>query len=409
MIRHVAAVSAWLTTAALGIAMAWTLAVGGYPGGPADGNAAVDQTILSTAYLAIGLIVAITIAYATVGLFLASRTGGGRVGAVLLAGGLSFACIPFGYLVGGFLIQMDPADPIANAVFLLGPASIPIGYSMILPVLALVFPHGRLPSRRWRWPAGLVAALLLGSTGIRILAPGEIAGSSSSNPFGVEAMPAAVAGLAEPLAGLGILAVSVLGVGAVLVRYRRGSIVERQQLRWFVAAVMLAVIPIAVSPQAGIGGPLWILLASIGLLLVPVSVGIAITRYRLYEIDRIVSRTIGWGVVTVLLAAVFVVLVAVLQTVLAPVTDESTLAVAASTLVAVALFQPLRRRVQQAVDRRFDRSRYDSARVAGGFSDRLRDQVDIDALRSVLLGTVNEAVRPTEAGLWLQADHGAEP
>ena len=179
VIRLVAAACAWMTTAALGIAMLWTLTVGGYLGELAEGNAAVDETMLATTYLALGFIIAITIAYATVGLLLATRTGGGRVGAVLLAGGLSFAAIPFGYLVGGFLIQVDPADPLANAVFLLGPASIPIGYSMILPVIALVFPHGRLPSRRWRWPAGLVAALLLGSTGIRILAPGEIAGSTS--------------------------------------------------------------------------------------------------------------------------------------------------------------------------------------------------------------------------------------
>ena len=408
MIRLVAAACAWMTTAALGIAMLWTLTVGGYLGELAEGNAAVDETMLATTYLALGFIIAITIAYATVGLLLATRTGGGRVGAVLLAGGLSFAAIPFGYLVGGSLIQVDPADPLANAVFLLGPASIPIGYSMILPVIALVFPHGRLPSRRWRWPAGLVAALLLGSTGIRILAPGEIAGSTSRNPFGIEAMPTAVAGLADTLAGLGILAASVLGVGAVLVRYRRGSIVERQQLRWFVAAVMLAVIPIAVSPQPGIGGPVWVLLASIGLVLVPVSVWIAITRYRLYEIDRLISRTIGWAIVTGILVAVFGVLVVALQAALTPVTDEGTLAVAASTLVAFALFQPLRRRVQRAVDRRFDRARYDGERTAAAFAERLRDQIDLDALRSVLLGTVNEAVRPIEAGLWLQADGRAD-
>ena len=121
MIRLVVAACAWTTTAALGIATFWTLTIGGYLGELAEGNAAVDETMLATTYLALGFIIGITIAYATVGLLLATRTGGGRVGAVLLAGGLSFAAIPFGYLVGGFLIQVDPADPLANAVFLLGP------------------------------------------------------------------------------------------------------------------------------------------------------------------------------------------------------------------------------------------------------------------------------------------------
>ncbi len=404
MIRLIAAGLIWIVTAAMGATMFWTLTAGGFLAGAAKG-ARVDTSVLALSYVAIGAIAAITIAYATVGLLLVVRASGGRVGAVLLAGGLSFAMIPFGYVVGGALVLRDPLDPIANAVFLLGPACIPIGYSLILPILALVFPHGRLPSRRWRWPVGLAMAAILVSTVIRILTPGEIAGTTSRNPFGIEAMPTEGAGLADTLAGLAIMAISVLGVAGVLVEYRRGSIVERQQLRWFVAAVLLAVIPIAMSPQASIGGPIWILLASVGLLLVPVSVGIAITRYRLYEIDRIVSRTIGWAAVTALLAAVFVVLVVALQTILAPVTNESTLAVAASTLVASALFQPLRRRVQRLVDHRFDRARYDGDRVIGAFAERRRDQVDLAGLELDLRATVGAALSPASAGVWLRVAH----
>ena len=317
------------------------------------------------------------------------RRGGGRVGAVLLAGGLSFAAIPFGYAVGGFLVQTRSPDPFANAVLPARPAGFPIGYSLILPVLALVFPHGQLPSRRWRWPAGLVTACLLASTGIRILAPGRDRGNASRNPFGSTRCRSAVAGLADPLAGLGILAVSVLGVAAVLVRYRRGSIVERQQLRWFVAAVMLAVIPIAiVTPAAESAARCGSLLASFGLLLVPVSVWIAITRYRLYELDRLISRTIGWAIVTGILVAVFALLVVALQAALAPVTDESTLAVAASTLVAFALFQPLRRRVQQAVDRRLD-----ELVVTKHLSDRLLFVEWRESGVSQPLGTLREYCR----------------
>ena len=145
-----------------------------------------------------------------------------------------------------------------------------------------------------------------------------------------------------------------------------------------------------------------------GLLLVPVSVWIAVTRYRLYEIDRLISRTIGWAIVTGILVAVFALLVVTLQALLTSVTEVNTLAVAASTLVAVALFQPLRRRVQRAVDRRFDRARYDGQRTTAVFADRVRNEVDLGTLRTALVATASEAVRPTGAGLWLLADRRAD-
>ncbi len=139
-----------------------------------------------------------------------------------------------------------------------------------------------------------------------------------------------------------------------------------------------------------------------GLLATPVAIGIAILRYRLYEIDRLISRTIGWAAVTGILAAVFVVLVVTLQALLTPITDESTIAVAASTLVAFALFQPLRRRVQHAVDRRFDRARYDGERVSAAFAERLRDQVDLVGLERDLGSTVSAALSPASTVVWLR-------
>jgi len=135
---------------------------------------------------------------------------------------------------------------------------------------------------------------------------------------------------------------------------------------------------------------------------VPVSIGIAVLRYRLYEIDRIVSRTIAWTAVTGVLVGAFWLLVVGLQDLLAPVTSESTLAVAVSTLAVAAVFQPLRRRVQGAVDRRFDRARYDGDRLALRFADQLRDEVGLDAISRELLSTVDLAVRPSGAGLWLR-------
>ena len=175
MIRRAAAVSAWATTAFLNVSMLWTLVAGAFLEAMAQGQAAISDDMLVLTYAAIAAISAVTLCYATVGLLLATRPGGGRVGSVLLAGGLLFAAIPFGYVVGGFLVLRDPLDPLANALFLIGPASIALGYALILPVLALVFPQGTLPSPRWRWPAGVVGAMLISATGITVLRPGEIA------------------------------------------------------------------------------------------------------------------------------------------------------------------------------------------------------------------------------------------
>ena len=167
-----------------------------------------------------------------------------------------------------------------------------------------------------------------------------------------------------PAALLGLIG---LGLAGQVVRYRRGTGIERLQVRWLAAAVSVVLVGfIGLSLEQVIRttpGPLAsALIAYAGILLMPIAIGIAVLRYRLYEIDRLISRTIGWAIVTGILVAVFGVLVVALQAALTPVTDESTLAVAASTLVAFALFQPLRRRVQRAVDRRFDRARYDGER-----------------------------------------------
>jgi hypothetical protein len=277
------------------------------------------------------------------------------------------------------------------------------GYALILPALALLFPSGSLPSPTWRAPAAIAFAMLTATTLITLLRPGEIADTPSRNPFGIEAMPDWMATLPDALAGLGVILASILGVVAVIVRYRRGSAVERHQLRWFVAAVLLAAVPIAVSPQPGIGGPQWLLLAEVGLLLVPVSVWIAITRYRLYEIDRLLSRGISWAILSGLLVTVYAGAVLLLQGVLAGMIQGQTLAVAASTLLAAALFQPLRLRLQRAMDRRFDRARYDGELTAQVFASLLRDQVDLRGLEADITGTVRSALRPGSVDLWIRS------
>jgi hypothetical protein len=147
-------------------------------------------------------------------------------------------------------------------------------------------------------------------------------------------------------------------------------------------------------------GP-WTIAAS-SFALIPLAIGVAVLRYRLYEIDRIISRTIGWAVVTTIVAGLFIALVLAFQALLAPLTGSNTIAVAGSTLLVAALFQPLRRRVQRLVDRRFNRTRYDAERTVAAFAARLRDEVDLESLRGEILTAVAQTVQPTSVSLWLR-------
>jgi hypothetical protein len=186
----------------------------------------------------------------------------------------------------------------------------------------------------------------------------------------------------------------------------RSSGVVRAQVRWVlsgVAAALLGVVSLLLAdrtwPLVGIG---WVLLLG-SPILIPIGIGIAILRYRLYDIDRIVSRTLGYALVTAVLAVAFLAANLVLQAVLAPIVRADTIVVAASTLLIAALFAPVQTRIQRAVDRRFHRARFDAERLAAGFADRLRDEVDLDTLRSQTIATAAGAIEPVSAGLWLRA------
>ena len=193
-------------------------------------------------------------------------------------------------------------------------------------------------------------------------------------------------------------------VGSLFVRFRRSGAVERQQVKWFLLAnaafLVTLVVAFATFNDAAF------VLALVAASGIPIAAGIAILRYRLWDIDRIVSRTVSWAVISAALVAVFIAGVLALQTVLAGLTQAPTLAVAASTLFAFALFQPLRRRVQRVVDRRFDRARIDAERTAQGFGARLRDEVAIDTIAADLHTTVDRSVRPSTQGLWLRVPGG---
>ena len=279
--------------------------------------------------------------------------------------------------------------------------------------IALTFPSGHLPAGRWRRPLIGVLAIALVATvlvalrptfdlaidnGPDIIVPNHLAIAPTTSLW------AAVNTLDDSMYFY-LLAVLTAAIVGLLVRYRRSEGIARLQLRWLVAALagILTSVVFALVVTVVFGDVVgsWIP-AGITYILVPVSIAVAISRYRLFEIDRIISRTIGWALVSGLLVAAVAILVVGLQALLSNVTQGQTLAVAASTLVAFALFQPVRQRVQRAVDRRFDRARYDGQLTAAAFAERLRTEVDLDSVASDLTQSVQGALRPGSLGIWLK-------
>ena len=385
------------------------------------------RTATSLALFAAGVVVAaiaesaliIYVPYAVVGAILISRQPANRIGWLLTTIAWSFAI--------GFLpvratpeaLQTLTAPPLVLAVaWFKSSWSFPLTISLIA-CLAIVFPTGSLPIGRWRRPAVLVllamGAIALGAAVwplIEVLPEGADDPVVMPNPLRL--LPAWLedgSGAFRSVAGPLAFALFVASIVSLLVRFARSDGVERLQLRWLVtglAAVVFAV-PIGFALFALFGpsieGLAW-LPAIIAFTLPPMAIGIAVLRYRLYEIDRLISRTIGWALVTGTLLAVFGGAVIGLQALLSDVTQGETLAVAASTLVAFALFQPLRRRVQSTVNQRFDRARVDADRTATAFADRLRDQIDLGGLEADIAGTIETALRPTSTGVWIRGARG---
>jgi MFS family permease len=349
--------AAWLATVGMGIGSLWVVFGTDFIQVTAAANGVTptpDELLVLHAVLI--AFFAVVLGYASVGALLAGRIGAARIAALLLAGGASFALIPFGYLVGGHLSAGDPNSALFAAILLLGPVAIGPGYVLILPGIALAFPDGRLPSGRWRRPVGIAAVVVAVGTLLQLVTPGFLAGASSGprNPLGIETIPVELGNVAYITVAIGILMFSALGLAAVAVRYRRGDAVERQQLRWFLAAVSLGALPLALSAVPGIGGPETGLLAAGGLILVPIAVGIAVTRYRLYEIDHLISRTLVYVPLTALLAGLYAATVTLLQRVFQSVTgDKSDAAIIISTLILASVFTPVRKWLEGIVERRF--------------------------------------------------------
>jgi hypothetical protein len=265
----------------------------------------------------------------------------------------------------------------------------------------LLTPTGSLPSPRWRWWARLAAAapvvMLLGS----VVQPDPLAPDYYGNPLAVPALARVL--VVPAVAGVVVVPVSLLvGAGSLVVRFRRARGTERLQLRWLAYAAALAAGLLLVALVAGFlpaNDNVTFASLCLGVALLPLGTGAAILRYRLYDIDRIISRTLAYGLLTVLLGGGYAAVVLGLGQLLG---RDSSLVVAGATLALAAVFQPARHRIQALVDRRFNRRRYDAAHTIAAFSARLRDEVDLDTLTVELLAVVEQTMQPTQAWLWLR-------
>jgi hypothetical protein len=347
-----------------------------------------------------------SMSFATVGAILVRRLPRNLIGWLLAAGGLCFAAGNGAAGLADYGLTAHPGS-VPGAIWfawlsqwIWAPA---IGAVVLL---ALVYPSGRMLSTRWR-PLGAAGAFVIAFLSVgSAMSPWPAGVFPAQNPLGIAG---ALPDTASVLVALLTVAVVILAVTSLVLRYRRAAGIERAQLKWFayVAAISVPAVVVTTALYGMTGAALIVanvagLVAFGGFAFVPIAIGIAVLRYRLYEIDRLISRTIGWGVLTVILGAMFVGLVLGLQAVLAPFTGSNELAVAGSTLLVFSLFQPLRRRVQGLVDRRFNRSRYDAERAVDAFAARLRDEVDLDTVQGSLLTIVEATLEPTLSGLWLR-------
>ena len=351
-----------------------------------------------------------------VGALIASRRPRNAIGWILLAEGLlwMFLGMTDYYSLYGVASPGSIPFPVGVAAvnsFMWVPA-----VGLLGTYVFLLFPDGRLPSRTWRplaWLSGTVIVLVSILVGITPAPLQNLGGIR--NPFVLVGYPwvETVAYIVLPLLPLCMLA----SVISLVMRYRRSRGEERQQIKWIAFAAsfvgllyLIAMVCAFIFPSGAwfqAGSPLWLDLLGYAALssftLVPIAVGVAVLRYRLYEIDIIINRTLVYGSLTISLALVYVGSVASLQYVFRALTGgDSQLVIVASTLVIAALFNPLRRRIQSFIDRRFYRSKYDARKTLEEFGARLRDETDLGSLSEDLVGVVRETVRPAQVSLWLR-------
>ena len=357
--------------------------------------------------------IAAPVVFAIVAALIVSRQPRNTIGWVLM--------VPVGlYVVGG---------PIARYIERLAPSSpeptVPIllmtwfnNWSwllLIIPLLLipLLFPNGRPPTPRWRWVG--VAAIAWAALFVLLAALAQQINAETTpnlvfdNPIGVLGED-----MVERLVGVwivGLLALAVACAVVLYVRYRRANETERQQIKWLLYACALFLVVFVggfvsgLGGKASVGGDIWGVFFGLSVITIPAAIGIAILKYRLYDIDVVINRTLVYGSLTAMLIALYFGAIVLLQRVFVLLTgQQSTLAVVASTLTIAALFNPLRRGLQGFVDRRFYRRKYDARKTLEAFSAKLRDETDLDALSHDLTGVVRETMQPAHVSLWLRPE-----
>jgi hypothetical protein len=348
--------------------------------------------------------------YPTVGAIVASRRPENPVGWLLCLYGL---VISISYFCAEYAIYALLAEPnsLPAAEVLVWIVSWMLSIIVGLPALLyLLFPTGRLPSRRWRWVAWLIAALVLAGVITSAFSSGALMGvlGPIRNPLGIEGFTGVYKALLYFISPVALSAV----VLSVFMRLRRAAGVERQQIKWFAyaAAASAMATSLAYLVPGVIDTPLWFERMGFALNIafipaIPIAIGIAILRYRLYDIDRIINRTLVYGALSATLVALYFGGIVMLQRVFVLLTgQQSTLAVVASTLLIAALFTPLRRLIQGFIDRRFYRSKYDARKTLEAFSAHLRNETELDALSDDLVGVVRETMQPAHVSLWLRPE-----
>ena len=327
---------------------------------------------------------------------------------------------PIGWMLIGVALAVPAGNDGSTYAYLdytLHHGTLPLGHVALLlssswifalalvPLIVLHFPDGRV-GPRWRWPLrtylSVFALGIAGTVGATVSDFGRrMPLDANGNVIGLQHPGGATAWLApvEGVFGVSLVALVIVAIGSQLRRYHRASGERRQQLKWLAAGAAVCIAGLATTTILSSGSWIGGITFCVGLAALPLAIGVGILRYRLYEIDRLVSRTLSYAILTALLAGTFIGLVALTTNTLAL---SGRVGVAASTLAAAALFNPLRTRIQRLVDRRFNRTRYNAEATVTAFTTRLRDAVEIDAIRADLLDAVNRAVEPSHASVWIR-------
>jgi hypothetical protein len=409
MSRRAAAWVAWsgwlLSMVALALSLLLTLFL------PASGG--ITDVVANSVFAVV--FAAIVLSFSTVGALIATRQPQNPIGWIMVVAGFGLAAtILTGNYVEISLAQPPGRLPATEWVAWVTQWVWVLGFGPALTFLLLLFPNGRLPSRRWR-PVGwlAVAAMVTLGCGVAFM-PGPLPDHPQiRNPVGLTLLEGSfLAGEGGPLLYLSLVASTVLSASSMVVRFRQAVGEERQQIKWFALAAGFAALGWVVNSLAYANdeGTESLLLVATSLLLlsllgIPLAVGIAILKYRLYEIDLIINRTLVYGSLTGTLALVYFGGVTATQALFRNITGQEELpqlVIVASTLVIAALFNPLRRRIQSIIDRSFYRRKYDARKTLEAFSAKLRDETDLDALSDDLVGVVRETMQPAHVSLWLR-------